>query len=89
MSFWFFKLFRKKRKIWQISALESKKWSNQQVKALSYNNMIYIDYLMYLSAFLLWPDHFLNSGAEICQIFHWFFGKFKKNQKDILKLTDL
>jgi hypothetical protein len=22
-------------------------------------------------------DHFLDSGAEICQIFRWFFGKFK------------
>ena len=40
-------------------------------------------------AVILSFDHFLNSGAEICQIFHWFFGKFKKNQKDILKLTDL
>ena len=29
-------------KIWQISALYSKKWSNQQIKALSYNNMIYM-----------------------------------------------
>ena len=33
-------------------------------------------------------DHFLDSGAEICQISCWFFGTFK-NQKDILKLTDL
>ena len=23
-------------------------------------------------------DHFLYSRAEICQIFQWFFGKFKK-----------
>ena len=30
------------------------------------------------SAFILWIDHFLDSGAEICQIFRWFFGKFKK-----------
>ena len=46
-------------------------------------------YLLYYSAFMLWFDHFLDSGAEICQIFRWFFGKLKKNQKDILKLTDL
>ena len=33
---------KNQRKIWQISALESKKWSNQQIKALSYNNIIHI-----------------------------------------------
>ena len=26
---------------------------------------------------LCWFDHFLVSGAEICQIFRWFFGKFQ------------
>ena len=30
MSFWFFEFKKKQRTIWQISALESKKWSNQQ-----------------------------------------------------------
>ena len=49
----------------------------------------YMGYLMHYSAFVLWSDHFLDSGAEICQIFCCFFGKLKKNQKDILKLTDL
>ena len=44
---------------------------------------------MYHSAFILWYDQFLDSGAEICQFFGWFFGKFKKIKKDILKLTDL
>ena len=38
-------------------------------------------YLMYYSAFILWFDHFLDSGAEICQIFRWFFGKLKKKKK--------
>ena len=38
-------------------------------------------YLMYYSAFILWFDHFLDSGAEICQIFRWFFGKFKNIKK--------
>ena len=28
-----------------------------------------------------WFDHFLVSWAEICQIFRWFFGKFKKIKK--------
>ena len=30
--------------------------------------------LMYYIAFILWFDHFLDSWAEICQIFRWFFG---------------
>ena len=30
---------------------------------------------------LCWFDHFLVSRAEICQIFHWFFGKFKASKK--------
>ena len=32
-------------------------------------------------AVILSFDHFLNSGAEICQIFLCFFGKFKKSKK--------
>ena len=36
---------------------------------------------MYLKAFLLRFDHFLDPWAEICQIFRWFFGKFKKIKK--------
>ena len=46
---------RKKRKIWQISALGSKKWSNQQSKSTFLLNMIYIllyGLLMYYSAFI-------------------------------------
>ena len=35
------------RKIWQISALESKKWSNHKIKALFYNTYDQICYLMY------------------------------------------
>ena len=50
--------------------------------------MDYMGYLMYYSALILWFDHFLDFWAEICQIFRWFFGKFKKIKKDILKLTD-
>ena len=53
--------------------------------------IICIGYLMYYRAFILWFDHFLDSGAEICHIFHCFFGKFKISdyQKDILRLIDL
>ena len=32
-------------------------------------------------AFILWFDHFLDSRAEICQIFRWFFGKFKTSKR--------
>ena len=38
-------------------------------------------YLIYFGAFILWFDHFLDSGAEICQIFCWFFGKFKTSKR--------
>ena len=34
-----------------------------------------------LGAFILWFDNFLDSGAEICQIFCRFFGKFKEIKK--------
>ena len=44
----------------------------------------FMGYLLYHSAFILWFDRFLDSGAEISQI--W---KILKDQKDILKLTDL
>ena len=30
---------------------------------------------------LCWFDHFLVSRAEICQIFRWFFGKFKTSKR--------
>ena len=31
--------------------------------------------------FMIW--HFLDSGAEICQIFRWFLGKFKSIIKTV------
>ena len=43
---------------------------------------------MYHSAFISWFDYFLDFGAEICQIFFGFLENLK-NQKDILKLTEL
>ena len=49
----------------------------------------YMGYLMYYSVFILWFDHFFDSGADICQIFRCFFWKIKKDKKYILKLTDL
>ena len=38
-------------------------------------------YFMYYSAFILWFDHFLDSGAKICQIFRWFFENLKKSKR--------
>ena len=37
--------------------------------------------LMYYSAFILWFDHFLDSEAEICQIFLRFFLENLKESK--------
>ena len=48
----------------------------------------YMGYLMYYTAFILRFDLFLDSGAEICQIFVGFLENLKKS-KDILKLTNL
>ena len=36
---------------------------------------------MYYSAFILWFDHFLESGSVTCQIFRCFFGKFKTSER--------
>ena len=71
---------KNQRKIWQISAQESKKWSNHKIKApysvfktlnSPYNHSIKESAF----ALLIWP--LFSAWAEICQIFRWFFGKFK------------
>ena len=47
------------------------------------------DHMYYEKAPLSYDyDHFLDSGAEICEIFQGNFGKFEF-KKDILILTDL
>ena len=67
---------------------ETKKWSNQQSKG----TFLYIIQLWLhiwainvlktpYGAVILWFDHFLDSWAEICQIFSWFFGKFTNIKK--------
>ena len=38
-------------------------------------------YLMYYSAFIIWFDHFLHSGAEICQFFVGFLENLKKSKR--------
>ena len=40
-------------------------------------------------AIILSFDHFLDSGAEICQIVGWLIGKFKNIKNFFLKLSDL
>ena len=46
---------------------------------------------MCYSAFTLWFDHFLDTGADRQKFVKFFVGFLKnlKNQKDILNLTDL
>ena len=71
---------KKQRKIWQISAQALKSGQINKAKALSLILWLYglFNVLKTLyGAFILWFDHFLDSWAEICQIFRWFFGKFK------------
>ena len=48
----------------------------------------YTNFIRY-SAFILWFDDFLDSGAEICEIFRVFLGENLRHQRDILKLSDL
>ena len=43
--------------------------------------MGYLIYQTLYGAFISWFYHFLDSGAELCQIFCWFFGKFKQSKK--------
>ena len=75
---------KNQQKIWQISALESKKWSNHKINA-HYNDwyILYLNYIKYYETVSLfcWYDHFLYSRAEICQIFRRFFGKFKISRR--------
>ena len=91
-SFWNFKFSKNPPKIWRISALESKRWSNHKIKALSYNiwsnlllkcikDVIECLYLMIWSLF-----RYLGQKSVK------FFGGFLENlkfQKDILKLSNL
>ena len=76
-----FKFSKKPTKIWQISAPESKRWSNHKITApysvFNTLNSPHIIIVLQDSAFklLIWP--LFRSWAEICQIFRWFFGKFK------------
>ena len=84
MSFWCHKFSKNQQQIWQISAVKTKKWSNQQKRHFLYNTMI-IWATWYLKtlygAIILWFDHFLDSGVGICQIFCWFLWKFKNIKK--------
>ena len=71
---------KNQRKIWQISAPESKKWSNHKITApYSVFNTLIIPCNHRIIRKCL---YFLVSRA-ICQIFRWFFGKFKNIKKTI------
>ena len=88
ISKWFFgvfKLTKKTNEIFvRISALDSKNCEINQIKALSYNNIIYIllyglfNVLKTLECLylMIWPL-FRFLGRNLSNIFDWFFGKFK------------
>ena len=41
----------------------------------------YMDYLMYYSAFILWSDHFLDSGQKFVKFFVGFLENLKKSKR--------
>ena len=93
MSFWQYCLFvssfgpKYQRKIWQISALAPKEWSNQNDKSILFYEIAIINIrkCLYICLF----DHSLGAKVEICQIFSLVFLSKRWQQKDILKFNDL
>ena len=92
MSFWNFRFSKIPQKIWQISALESEKWSNHKIKAL-YNVFNTLDnkfdHIYYKKVSLSYD---LTPFTVLGQKSVKFFGGFLENlkfPKDILKLSDL
>ena len=83
---------KNQRKIWQISALESKKWSNHKIKA-HYNDFDtnYVQIILnIIRRCLYFVD--LTTFYILGQKFVKFFVVFLESlryRKDILKLTDL
>ena len=61
---------KKQPKIWQISALESKKWSNHKIKA--HCNANYVQIILNIIRRCLYFVDLTTSRAEICQIFCCF-----------------
>ena len=75
---------KNQRKIWQISAQDLQSGQISNLKALSCNTMIIwviwcIKDTIWCLYFIIWA--LFKSWAEICQIFRWFFGKFKNIKK--------
>ena len=86
MFFCVFKCPKKPTKFCQdrISALASKKRSNQKIRTLYTINW----WILSIDAFtlLFWFDLFLEARAEILMLVIW---EIWRHQKDIFKLTDL
>ena len=84
MSFWCLQIFQKNNEFFsRISALASKKRSNQKNKGTLYR------WLEDLILTLLRYFFDLEARAEILEKNLLFFWKIWRHQKDILKLTDL
>ena len=85
MSFWCQQNTNKK--ISRISALASKKRSNQKNKGTLYRKLE--DFILTLLHYFFWFDLFLEARAEILEIFSLVFWSKLWHQTDILNLTDL
>ena len=66
-----------------MSALASKKRSDQKNKGTNWIILFWLSYTTFLS------DLFLEARAEILEKIPFFFLEIWRHQKDILKLTDL
>ena len=67
----------------KISALASKKRSNQKNTLYTWGILFWLSYTTFLF------DPFLETRAEILEKISLMFWKIWRHQKDILKLTDL
>ena len=89
MSFWCHRLDQNTNEIFsRISALASKKISNQKNKDTLYTYLIGLFYFDSLTL-LFWFGLFLEARAEILEKISLGFRKIWSHQKGFLKLTDL
>ena len=81
MYFWCLKFSKNQRKIWQISALESKKWLNHKIKAhyndFGTNDAQFILTIIRTCLYFVDLTTFYTLGQKFVKFFVVFFGKFK------------
>ena len=86
MSFWC--LQKNNEKFDKFLPQKLKSGQINKVKAFSYNTMIIWAVSLINTLYGAIFDHFLDSGAEVCQIFVGFLENLR-HENDILKLSDL